>query len=33
MLHFSLGLLAGISVGVFIMCLMIMSSNGSPPVE
>jgi len=28
------GLLAGISMGVFIMCLMIMAGSGSrPPVE
>jgi hypothetical protein len=31
MLQFSLGLLAGVSMGVFIMCLMIMASNGSEP--
>lgn len=31
MLHFSLGLLAGVSMGVFIMCLMIMAGNGSRP--
>jgi hypothetical protein len=28
MLHFSLGLMAGISMGVFIMCLMIMAGRG-----
>jgi len=34
MLQFYLGLLAGISMGVFIMCLMIMAGSGSrPPVE
>jgi hypothetical protein len=34
MLIFSLGLLAGVSMGVFIMCLMIVAGNGSgPPVD
>jgi uncharacterized protein YneF (UPF0154 family) len=34
MLQFSLGLLAGVSMGVFIMCLMIMAGGGSnPPVD
>ena len=34
MLQFSLGLLAGVSMGVFIMCLVIMAGNGSrPPVD
>ena len=34
MLQFSLGLLAGISMGVFIMCLMFMAAGGpQPPVD
>jgi len=33
MLQFSLGLLAGIMMGVFIMCLMIMAGRGQEPPE
>jgi hypothetical protein len=34
MLQFSLGLIIGISLGVFIMCLMIMAGRGpEPPVD
>ncbi len=33
MLQFSLGLMAGIMMGVFIMCLMIMAGRGQEPPE
>ena len=34
MLQFSLGLITGVMMGVFIMCLMIMAGRGQePPVE
>ncbi len=33
MLQFSLGLIVGITMGVFIMCLMIMSGRGQEPPE
>lgn len=34
MLQFSLGLIIGISLGVFIMCLMIIAGRGpEPPLE
>jgi len=34
MLNFTLGLVAGTLMGVFIMCLMIMSGQGpEPPVD
>ena len=34
MLQFSLGLVAGVMMGVFIMCLMFMAGRGQePPVD
>ncbi len=34
MLQFSVGLMIGVSLGVFIMCLMIMAGRGpEPPVD
>ena len=33
MLQFSLGLIIGIMMGVFIMCLMIMAGRGQEPPE
>jgi hypothetical protein len=34
MLHFSLGLIVGIMMGVFLMCLMIMAGRGQgPPLD
>ena len=33
MLQFSLGLMVGIMMGVFIMCLMIMAGRGQEPPE
>ena len=33
MLQFSLGLMIGIMMGVFIMCLMIMAGRGQDPPE
>jgi hypothetical protein len=33
MLQFSLGLMVGITMGVFIMCLMIMAGRGQEPPE
>jgi hypothetical protein len=33
MLQFSLGLMAGIMMGVFIMCLMILAGRGQEPPE
>jgi hypothetical protein len=33
MLQFTLGLMAGIMMGVFIMCLMIMAGRGQEPPE
>jgi hypothetical protein len=34
MLQFSLGLMIGVSLGVFIMCLMFMAGRGpEPPVD
>jgi|WetSurMetagenome_2_1015567.scaffolds.fasta_scaffold212452_2 hypothetical protein len=33
MLQFSLGLMIGIMMGVFIMCLMIMAGRGQEPPE
>jgi hypothetical protein len=33
MLQFSLGLIIGIMMGVFIMCLMIMAGHGQEPPE
>ena len=33
MLQFTLGLMIGIMMGVFIMCLMIMSGRGEEPPE
>jgi len=33
MLQFSLGLMTGIMMGVFIMCLMIMAGRGQEPPE